>query len=95
MYFGKPASVEKRITAATEGESYETRAESDGFVFLSTNRVSRDGEGVVLATAHETRPQGLASRIKALPMIFFKGTIRKALMQDLVDFKSAAETGPR
>ena len=35
MLFGKPASAEKWITDAAENEFYKTRAESDGFLFLS------------------------------------------------------------
>src|SRR3954467_11861400 len=36
MLFGKSATAEKWITDAAENEFYKTRAESDGFVFLST-----------------------------------------------------------
>ncbi len=36
MLFGKTATAEKWITDAAEKKSYKTRAESDGFVFLST-----------------------------------------------------------
>src|SRR5262249_14882084 len=68
MLFGKPASVEKWITHAAEGESYETRAEADGFVFLSTIRLAEGSGGVTLASSHETRPQGLVARVKSLPM---------------------------
>src|SRR5215831_20352008 len=38
--FGKPATVEKWITDAAENEFYKTKAESDGFVFLSTKRLA-------------------------------------------------------
>ena len=40
VLFGKPASADKWITEAAENEYYKTRAESDGFVFLSTMRLS-------------------------------------------------------
>ena len=36
LLFGKPATADKRITEATEGESFRTRAQSGGFVFVST-----------------------------------------------------------
>ena len=91
MYFGKPATVEKRITDAMENEFYKTRAESDGFVFLSTMRISESSGGVMLATSHDTKPQGLAAKLKSIPMPFFKGMVRKALLQDLNDIKSAIE----
>jgi hypothetical protein len=40
MLFGKPATVEKRITDAAENEFYKTKAESDGFVVLCTKSIS-------------------------------------------------------
>ena len=92
MYFGKPAAVEKRITDAVENESYKTRAESDGFVFTSTLHIAEDGTGgLTLTSSHETRPQGIAATLKSLPMIFFKGIVKKALLQDLNDIKSTVE----
>ena len=91
MLFGKPATAEKWITDAAENEFYETRAESDGFVFRSTTRISEDGGGMTLTSAHATEPQGFVSRLKALPMVFFKGVVKKALLKDLNDIKSAAE----
>lgn len=91
MYFGKPATVEKRITEAAENEFYKTQAESDGFVFLSTLRLSEDGGGTRLTSSHDTRPQGFVARLKSIPMPLFRGVLKKALLQDLNDVKSAVE----
>jgi hypothetical protein len=91
MYFGKPATVEKWITDGAENEFYKTRAESDGFVFLTTNRISDSGRGITLTSAHETKPQGIVAKLKSTPMFLFKGVIKKALLQDLNDIKSAVE----
>ena len=91
MYFGKPATVEKWITDVAENEFYETRAESDGFVFVTSNRISDSGRGITLTSAHETRPRGLVATLKSTPMFLFKGVIKKALLQDLSDIKSAVE----
>ena len=91
MYFGKPATVEKRIIAAVENVSYRTQAEDAGFVFLSSMRITDNCNGVTLTSSHETQPQGFVARLKSTPMFFFKGVIKKALMQDLNDFKSAVE----
>jgi len=91
MYFGKPATVEKWITDAVENEFYKTRAEDSGFVFLSTIRISEGSDGIELISSHETIPQGIAAKIKSIPMVFFKGMVRKALLQDLNDIKSAVE----
>jgi uncharacterized membrane protein len=91
MYFGKPATVEKRITDAAENEFYKTRAESDGFVFLSTMSISENSGGVMLTSSHDSRPQGIVAKLKSIPMPLFKGVVKKALLQDLNDIKSAVE----
>lgn len=91
MLFGKPATVEKWITDAAENEFYTTRAEDGGFVFLTTNRISEGSGGVTLAGSHETRPQDFVASLKAIPMVFFKGVVKKAILQDLNDIKSAVE----
>src|SRR6476659_2029515 len=91
MLFGKPASADKWITDATENEFYKTRAESDGFVFLSTMSISESRGGMMLTSAHETQAQGLVARLKSIPIVFFKGVIKKALLQDLNDIKAAVE----
>jgi uncharacterized protein YndB with AHSA1/START domain len=91
ILFGDPASVDKWITEAAENESYRTRAEMDGFLFLTTMRISESGDGVTLTSAHETRPQGFVARLKSIPMVLFRGVIRKYILQDLNDIKAAVE----
>src|SRR4029077_11225349 len=46
MLFGKPAPAEKWITDAAENEFYKTRAEDNGFVFLTTLRISESRGGI-------------------------------------------------
>jgi len=91
MYFGKPAAVDKWITDAVENEFYKTRAEMDGFIFLTTLAISGNGESTKLTSLHETKPQGTIAKIKSLPMIFFRGMLKKAILQDLNDIKSSVE----
>jgi hypothetical protein len=91
MLFGKPASAEKWITDAAENEFYRTKAESDGFVFLSTIRISEGSGGVTLTSSHDSRPQGFVARPMSIPMFLLKGGARKALLQDLNDIKAAVE----
>src|SRR3954466_14798981 len=91
MLFGKPATAEKWITDAAENEFYKTRAESDGFVFLSTTSISESSGGITLAESHESKPQSIAAKL-SVPMLFlFKGVVKKALLQDLNDIKAAVE----
>ena len=92
MYFGKPATVEKRITDAAENEFYKTRAESDGFIFLSTMSISESSGGITLTSSHDSKPQSIVARLMSIPMgLLFKGVAKKALLQDLNDIKSAVE----
>jgi hypothetical protein len=92
ILFGKPATVEKWITDAAENEFYKTRAESDGFVFVTTKSISDSKGGMTLAESHESRPQGIAAKLQSIPMsLLFRGVIRKALLQDLNDIKAAVE----
>ena len=92
MLFGKPATADKWITDAAENEFYKTRAESDGFVFLSTIRISEGRGGMTLTSSHDSQPQSIVARVLSLPMGFlFKGVAKKALLQDLNDIKSAVE----
>jgi hypothetical protein len=91
LLFDKPETVEKWITDSVENESYTTRAESDGFVFLTTTRISEGGDGITLTSSHATEPQGFVAKLKSLPMPLFKGMLKKAILQDLNDIKSAVE----
>jgi len=93
MLFGKPATAEKWITDAAENAFYKTRAEDNGFVFLSTIRMSESGGGsITLTSIHDSQPQGIVARFMSIPMVLlFKGVARKALLQDLNDYKSAVE----
>ncbi len=92
MLFGKPATAEKWITDAVENEFYKTRAESDGFVFISTTTLSEGSGGITVTSAHESNPQGIGATLMAIPMtLFFRGVIKKALVQDLNDIKAAVE----
>lgn len=93
--FGKAASADKWITQAREPQFYATRAESDGFIFLSTLRIEANGNGagVMLRSIHDSQPQTLGAKIMALPMgLFFKGVAKKALLADLHDLQKAAES---
>ena len=92
ILFGKPASADKWITRAVENESFETRAESDGFVFVTSTRIEPGSDGMRLISTHDSRPQTFGTRIMAIPMaLFFKGVARKAILADLDDIKSAVE----
>src|SRR5262249_2935687 len=93
MLFGKPATAEKWITDAAENAFYKTRAEDNGFVFLSIMSISESSTGsIALTSSHDSQPQGIVARLMSIPMrLFFKGVAKKALLQDLNDIKAAVE----
>jgi hypothetical protein len=92
MLFGRPATADKWITDAAENESYKTRAEDGGFVFLTTQRISEGSGGFTLTESHESKPRGVVATLMSIPMrLFFKGVIKKAVLQDLNDIKAAVE----
>ena len=93
LLFDKPATVEKWITDAVDNEFYTTKAEDGGFVFLTTNRISESSDGITLTGSHDTQPQGFVAKLQSLPMVLFKGVLKKAILQDLNDIKSAVEQG--
>ncbi len=91
MLFGKPATVVKWITDAAENEYYKTQAEDSGFVFLTTMRISESNGSVTLLSSHDSKPQSIVASLQSLPMFLFKGVVKKAILQDLNDIKSAVE----
>jgi hypothetical protein len=92
ILFSKPATVEKWMTDAAENEFYKTKAESDGFVFVCTKRISGNGGSITLTETHKATPQGFLAKISSIPLgLFFRGVIRKAVLQDLNDIKAAVE----
>ena len=94
ILFGDPATVEKWITDAAENEFYTTRAEDSGFIFLTTMRISEAGGRTTLTSSHDSKPQGVVATLKSIPMVLlFKGVLRKHILQDLNDIKSAVEQG--
>lgn len=92
MYFGKPAAIDKWITDAEENKFYKTKAAMDGFIFITTITISENDNSIRLTSSHETHAQNFFAKIKSLPMIFFKGMLKKAIQQDLENYKLAAET---
>jgi hypothetical protein len=90
--FGKSATETMWITDAVENEYYKTGAESHGFYYVCTLRISEQGSGNLLTMTHDSRPQGFVTKVMSFLMGFMlKGTIRKMLLKDLNDIKAAVE----
>lgn len=91
IYFGELSTVEKWITDANENIFYKTKSEIDGFEFTTHLSIDGNGDSLTLKSSHDTRPIGFLAKLKSIPMILFKGVIKKAILQDLIDIKSEVE----
>ena len=80
------------ITDSAENEFYKTRAESHGFIYISTMSISEQDGSNSLTMTHNSKPQGFVAKLLSFPMGFvFKGAFKKAILQDLNDIKAAVE----
>lgn len=91
LYFGKPSTIEKWITEVVDGTRCISRAEMDGFVFETIFEIDDTANGCLLKSCHQTIPLGMKAKIKSLPMFLFKGMLKKAIIQDLMDIRDAVE----
>lgn len=90
--FGKTATEVMWITAATAPDAYETRAESHGSIYRSRIALEEHGGGTRLTMEFAGEPVSLGARIMwRLTGFMFKGSMRKALQQDLRDIKESVE----
>lgn len=93
--FGKTATEVMWVTNATEGEHYETRAESHGSVYKTRISLQERNGRTGLVMTFEGEPQSVGARIMwGLTGFLFKGATRKALVKDLADIKVAVEREP-
>lgn len=90
--FGKEATEVMWITDAVEGESYQTRAESHGSIYISKVYVTDDGDHTVLHMDFGATPRSLGAKmISAMMGFMMKGSLKKAMQTDLEDIRAAAE----
>ena len=48
-------AIDKWITEVVENKSYQTRAEMDGFIFLTTMTLTEHNDNIILTSTHETQ----------------------------------------
>ena len=65
--FGKTATEEMWITEAVENEFYKSRAESNGFVYISTRRIIEQSGGNSLTMTHDSQPQSFMAKLMSIP----------------------------
>jgi hypothetical protein len=90
--FGRTATEVMWITDAVENQSYKTRAESHGAIYVATLEISDKGENVGLSMNFEGTPQTFGAKLmSALTSGMFKKATEEALMKDLIDIKAKVE----
>jgi uncharacterized membrane protein len=90
--FGRTATEIMWITDVEENESYQTRAESHGAVYITGLVLSEDDNGTRLTMEFDSIPQTPSAKLMAATMgRFFAKATKDALTQDLVDIKTAVE----
>ena len=90
--FGKAATEIMWITEAVENEFYNTRAESHGCIYTCAMRISETEHGCHLTMTHHTQPKSILAKLLVFPMgLMFKGSLRKVMLQDLIEIKAAVE----
>ena len=90
--FGRTATEIMWITDVHENESYKTRAESHGSVYVTRLGISEQDGTTRLAMEFDAFPQTFGAKLmSAVTGRFFANATKEALMQDLVDIKAAVE----
>jgi carbon monoxide dehydrogenase subunit G len=90
--FGREATEVMWVTDAVENDHYDVRAESHGAVYSTTMGVEGSGEKTRLYMEFGAEVVTLGAKIMwLLTGWMMKGTMTKALRQDLGDIKAAVE----
>lgn len=92
LMFGKEADEIMWITESVENEYYMTRAESHGSVYITKLSLTQTENNSILTMSFSGVAQTMTSKILSTCMaIFIKGSLKKALRNDLEDIKRHVE----
>lgn len=90
--FGKPATETMWITDSVPGESYTTRAENCGAVYISQMRVTESDGGTLLSMSFSGESDSVIGRVMSSIMgAFMKKSVSSMMQQDLEDIKASVE----
>jgi carbon monoxide dehydrogenase subunit G len=90
--FGKTATEVMWITDVKDNESYMTRAESHGQIYITKLSVSEKNGQTRLSMSFNSEPQSFGAKLMSgIMSLFFKGATKKALEKDLNDIKATLE----
>ena len=88
---GKEATEEMTIGTLERPHRFVTTASSNGNDYLTTSSLEATDDGTRLRIAFDSTPSSLIGRLMAPVSVLFRGTIERALEQDLADLKRAIE----
>lgn len=90
--FKKEATEVMWITEAVENESYATRAQSHGAVYITRFKIIPGEEGNRLTMTFEGQAHSLMAKLMNLVFgSMMTNSTKKAMIEDLQDIKAAAE----
>lgn len=90
--FGRSATEEMTVSAIDAGRSYTVVADSNGMHYESSFRIDAVGDGSRITMTFGGEPTSTVSKVMGTLMTpFVKGSMTKALAQDLDDLAAAAE----
>lgn len=90
--FGQTATEVMWITDSVENESYKTRAESHGAIYITEFLLSKNGESTDLIMNFGSEFVTFKAKLMSFMWLLFISATKKALREDLNDIKIAVET---
>ncbi len=91
VMFGKEATETMWISAAKDGEWYETTAHNCGSIYNSRIEVEEIDGATKLSMSFTATPETLSAKLFSVIGFLFNGAIKKAFQQDLLDIKRLDE----
>lgn len=89
--FGQTATEIMWISDAKEYESYSTRAESHGAIYITDFTLTEKEEVTELRMSFTSKSVTFKAKLLSIMFFLFAGATKKAFMDDLIDIKAAAE----
>ena len=91
IMFGKEATEEMWITEINQDQNYVVEAESHGTHYRSEYMFADHADGTEVIMTFEGKPITWMASVGSLLMIFFAGSVKKALAADMSDLKQFIE----
>lgn len=92
VMFGQEAVEEMEVIQLEKNASYIVEAESHGTYYLTTFNFKENNGVTNVEMIFDGKAKSLFAKLMAPLMFFMKGSVKKALHQDLIDLKSAIES---